>query len=121
VSPGVTAGYEEDIMAGKIFVAKESGVLEMPDGSVIVFTRGVTRVREGHDILKGRENMFEEIGVHYDIEDARSAPQDEPKPQPVAAAPATPDDDDYFPPAPAAKKTAAPRQRGPRKTSGSGS
>lgn len=104
-------------MAGKIYVARYSAVLDGPDGGQVTVTGGVTRVREGHPLLRGRESMFDEVSVHYDIEDARSAPQDEPEPEPVVsapakAAPATAEDDDYFPPP--AKKTAAPR-RGPRK------
>lgn len=105
-------------MAGKIYVAISSAVLDTEDGGRASITAGVTRVREGHPILRGRESMFKEIDVHFDIEDARSAPQDAPKPEPVVsapaetvAAPATAEDEAYLPPA---KKTAASR-RGPRK------
>lgn len=62
--------------SGKIYVAKFSGFADL-DGRQVHVQEGVTRVREGHPLLKGREDVFEEIGVHYDLEDARSAPQDE--------------------------------------------
>lgn len=107
----------------KIYVSKVSGLADY-DGRQVPLVAGVTRVREGHPLLKGRESVFEEITVQYDIEDARSAPQDEPKPEPVAAAPAEAevkapavDDEDYL--AAPAKKP-APR-RGPRKSTGAGS
>lgn len=66
----------------KIYVSKVSGLADY-DGRQVPLVAGVTRVREGHPLLKGREDVFEEISVHYDIEDARSAPQDEPKPERV--------------------------------------
>lgn len=102
----------------KIYVSKVSGLADY-DGRQIPLVAGVTRVREGHPLLKGREAVFEEITVHYDVEDARSAPQDETEPPHAPPPAAVVDDDDYFPPP--VKKTAAPRQRGPRKASGSGS
>lgn len=60
---------------GKVYVARDSGVSEV-DGEIYVFTRGVTRVREGHALLKGREGLFEPVdeSVHYDIEQATAAP-----------------------------------------------
>ena len=69
-------------MAGKIYVATQNGLADY-DGRQVPIRAGVTRVREGHPLLKGREAIFEEIKVDYDIEDARSAPQDEPKPERV--------------------------------------
>lgn len=106
-------------MAGKIYVSKVNGLADY-EGGQIMLTAGVTRVREGHPLLKGRESVFEEIRVEYDLEDARSAPQDEPKPEPVASAPAaaeaspapaTAEDEEYLAP----PKKPATRQRGPRK------
>lgn len=61
---------------GKIYVARESGTAEI-DGTAYPFTAGVTRVREGHALLKGgRDQLFEEIdlSVHYDIEQATAGP-----------------------------------------------
>lgn len=108
-------------MAGKIYVAKTSAVLDTEDGGRVAITGGVTRVREGHPLLRGRESMFEEIGVHYEVETARQAPEPEAKPEPrtkpePVAAPATADDEAYVKPGP--KPAAAKPQRGPRRASG---
>lgn len=70
---------------GKIYVAAQDGLCVLEDGRVITLKAGVTRVREGHPLLKGREVMFRELDVHYDLEDARSAPEEkkaEPVPDP---------------------------------------
>lgn len=109
-------------MAGKIFVARVDGIADY-NGQQIHIKAGVTRVREGHPLLKGRESIFREIEVQYDLEDARSAPQDEAKAQAEASAPAkdeaplapaTAEDEEYLAP----PKKPAPRTRGPRKASG---
>ncbi len=73
-------------MAGKIYVATQSGFLTV-DGKEVPLISGVTRVREGHALIKARPDMFKELTVHYDLEDARSAPQDKPKPEPKAETP----------------------------------
>jgi hypothetical protein len=58
-----------------VYVARESGSAEV-DGQVLTFVRGITRVRAGHSLLKGREHLFEPIddSVHYDVEQATAAP-----------------------------------------------
>jgi hypothetical protein len=56
-----------------IFVARESFTCEV-DGQDEHITRGITRVRAGHPILKGREDLFEPLKVQYDIERATAAP-----------------------------------------------
>jgi len=56
---------------GEIFVARESFATEL-DGVPISVFGGVTRVRAGHPLLKGREQMFEPITVHYDVDDQPS-------------------------------------------------
>lgn len=60
---------------GKILVARETFTAEL-DGSPVIVHKGVTRVREGHPLLKGREDLFELVDdtVHYDIEQATAAP-----------------------------------------------
>lgn len=60
---------------GRVYIARETGSAEV-DGQSLVFIKGVTRVREGHPLLKGREAYFElaEDFVHYDIEAATAAP-----------------------------------------------
>jgi len=63
-------------MAGrKIYVAKDAFVVDLDGGSYTI-SKG-TRVREGHEILKGgRLDLFEEQSdqVDYDIETATAAP-----------------------------------------------
>lgn len=58
-----------------IYIAKESGSAEV-DGQAYVFIKGVTRVRGGHPLLKGHEELFEPVDmtVHYDVEQATAAP-----------------------------------------------
>lgn len=58
---------------GEIFVAKQSFTTEL-DGAPISVFGGVTRVRAGHPLLKGREELFEPLKVHYDVEAATAAP-----------------------------------------------
>jgi hypothetical protein len=60
---------------GDVYVARESGSAEV-DGKVLTFTKGMTRVRAGHPLLKGREHLFDPIDttVHYDVEQATAAP-----------------------------------------------
>jgi hypothetical protein len=58
---------------GKIFVAKES-FSALLDGVPISVSAGVTRVREGHPLLNGREMFFEPLTVHYDVETAEQKP-----------------------------------------------
>jgi hypothetical protein len=67
---------------GKIYVAKTDALVQV-GGNYVPLKAGVTRVREGHELLKGRMDLFRELDVHYDLEDARSAPEQE-KPVPVA-------------------------------------
>jgi hypothetical protein len=115
-------------MAGKIFVALANAVLDLPDGGRAVIVAGQTRVREGHPLLRGRESLFQEINAHFEFEDARSAPQDEPKPKPVRAEEEPSDEAEQVPeggvPAALAPKPSGltsestpgvRRQRGPRK------
>lgn len=66
-------------MAGKrgaagIWVARESFNTNLKDGTQVTVVAGRTRVREGHELLKGREMMFEPLVVDYEIEQATAAP-----------------------------------------------
>lgn len=56
-----------------LFVAKEAFTTTL-DGVEVTVKQGVTRVRAGHPLLKGREMYFEPLTVHYDIEDATARP-----------------------------------------------
>jgi hypothetical protein len=106
-------------MAGKIYVAKSNALIKLGDGNSVVLKQGITRVREGHPLLNGHESMFEEIGVHYDVETTRQAPTAESKPEPapkpeVKAEPAP--EVKAEPKAAPAKKAASHPQRGPRRS-----
>lgn len=57
----------------RIFQAKESFAVEL-DGASVVITAGRTRVREGHPLMAGREQYFEELSVDYDVEQATDSP-----------------------------------------------
>jgi hypothetical protein len=61
-------------MSGKIFVAKESFSTVLKDGTPVAIQANITRVREGHELLKGREVFFKPLDVQYDIEQATAAP-----------------------------------------------
>ncbi len=56
-----------------IYVAKESFATTL-DGEEIVVRKGVTRVRAGHSLLRGREAFFEPLSIQYDTEKATAAP-----------------------------------------------
>lgn len=60
-----------------ILVATDSFVVER-DGDSFPFYKGVTRIRAGHDLVKGNEDRFEaaDENVHYDFESATSAPNE---------------------------------------------
>lgn len=60
---------------GRIYVARTSGTTEV-DGQSFVFITGVTRVREGHPVLKACPDYFEPITehVHHEWEQADAAP-----------------------------------------------
>lgn len=107
-------------MAGKIYVAKVDGLVDY-DGRQVPIKAGITRVREGHPLLEGRESVFEELQVHYDVETARQAPKAEskPDPEPAKAEPAKSEAKaetaEGSGEAKAPAKSAARPQRGPRK------
>lgn len=58
-----------------VYIATESGVAEVA-GVEYVFHKDVTRVREGHPLLKAAPNFFKSAGedMHYDVESATAAP-----------------------------------------------
>jgi hypothetical protein len=70
-------------MAGKIYVAAHSAVIYTEDDGPVTIQANVTRVREGHPLLKGNEALFRELDVQYEVETARQAPTPEAKPEPV--------------------------------------
>ena len=66
-------------MAGQILIATET-VLTRFEGENVYIYAGQTTAREGHPILKGREDMFIPVQVIYDL------PEPEPEPEPKPAA-----------------------------------
>jgi len=74
-----------------IYIARQSFATEI-DGQSVIVQKGTTRVRAGHPLLKGREELFELLTVQYDVEQAtarpgehRGAPAPAPEPVPTAA------------------------------------
>jgi hypothetical protein len=58
---------------GLIYVATESFMVEL-DGNPVAVRKDITRVREGHPLLEGRENLFKPITAHFEVEAATNAP-----------------------------------------------
>lgn len=59
--------------ARAVFTPKDSFVADY-QGVPTSFNRGITFVREGHELLDRYPDLFEEIRVHYDVEQATAAP-----------------------------------------------
>lgn len=57
----------------QIYVANDSFSTVL-DGQPITVSKGMTRVRHGHPLLAGREQMFDPIEVHFDVEQATDRP-----------------------------------------------
>ena len=63
--------------SGAVFVAIESFAVEMADGSTALIHQGVTRAREGHEVMSGGLRQFwapVDDRVDYDVEQATAAP-----------------------------------------------
>lgn len=58
---------------GGILVANESFSKRF-EGADHHFQSGVTRVREGHPILRGVEHLFKPVSADYEFEQATAAP-----------------------------------------------
>lgn len=58
-----------------VYIARQSFVAQV-EGKKVFITEGVTRVRRGHALLKGREHLFEpaDAHVHFEVEQATAAP-----------------------------------------------
>lgn len=57
----------------EIFIAKDSASVVI-DGERYILLKGVTRVREGHDLVRTYPELFQPIDVHYDVEQATKGP-----------------------------------------------
>jgi len=53
----------------EVYVARTSFSTTL-DGVPVAVVKGQTRVREGHPLLEGREELFERQVVHFDVDDA---------------------------------------------------
>jgi hypothetical protein len=62
------------VAGGRIYVATDNFATELSDGTPVIVQQGITRVREGHELLQGRESMFEEMKIDYDVEQATAEP-----------------------------------------------
>jgi len=51
---------------GELYVATESFSTEL-DGITVAVVKGVTRVREGHPLMVGREMYFKPITAHFEV------------------------------------------------------
>lgn len=62
-------------MAGAIYVATESFSVDL-NGAAYAIHKGVTRVREGHSLLKNYPQYFElaDRAVDFEVEQATAAP-----------------------------------------------
>jgi hypothetical protein len=56
-----------------LYVANTSATFEF--GGETVFISPRTIVRAGHPIMKGREDLFEPLTVHFDLPKAEEAPK----------------------------------------------
>lgn len=61
-------------VATDILVANTNAVIQFA-GRRVVLRRGVTHVRVGHPILRGREQLFDPIKVDFDVEPPTPAPE----------------------------------------------
>ena len=60
-----------------MFVATESFAVEMADGSTAIIRKGITRARDGHEVMAGGLRQFWEPTddhVDYEVEQATAAP-----------------------------------------------
>jgi len=55
-----------------IYVARENAIVQY-DNAPLKITKGVHRVRAGHDLLDLYPDLFEPITVHFDIGDTEQA------------------------------------------------
>ena len=56
-----------------IYVANSSGVIKV-DGEVYRYSKGQTRIRAGHPILRAIPDKFAPLALDYDVEQATAAP-----------------------------------------------
>lgn len=60
-------------MADDVFIATRSFATVL-DGKRVMVRKGVTRVRQGHQLLRENPERFKPLDVHYDVEQATKAP-----------------------------------------------
>lgn len=57
----------------KLYIATESFDTTVK-GELAQVKGGMTIVREGHPLLKGREHLFKEVEAHFEVEKATAEP-----------------------------------------------
>lgn len=75
---------------GRILVARQSVMFDF-EGQKVFLRQGVTTAREGHPVLKGREELWEPLVPTFETQAGQEAPREAPKPpapQETAKAPA---------------------------------
>jgi hypothetical protein len=71
-----------------LYVAVKTAFVDLADGVRVKVIKNVTVAREGHEILKRAEGLFERLHVHFDVEKPppappkKTAPPAPPKPAP---------------------------------------
>jgi hypothetical protein len=53
----------------EVFIAKDSGCAEV-DGEIVTFTKGKTKIRSGHGLLRQMPDSFEPVEDALDYQDA---------------------------------------------------
>ncbi len=59
---------------GDILIATESFFTTLTDGRQVDVVKGVTRVRDGHELARTHPQYFRPIDVHYELEDTTAEP-----------------------------------------------
>lgn len=61
----------------EVYIATEDAVVTVGNGDFVAIRRDITRVAEGHPLLKSHGQFFKPAseGVHFDVEDTRATPK----------------------------------------------
>lgn len=62
-----------------LYVAIKTAFVDLADGVRVKVIKNVTIAREGHEILKHAEGLFEKLHVHFDVEKPTPPPPAPPK------------------------------------------
>lgn len=73
-----------------LYVAVRTAFVDLANDVRVKVVKNVTIAREGHEILKAAENLFEKLHVHFDVEPEPEPTPPPPAPKKAAPKPATP-------------------------------